>query len=74
MTGDLKGAGYLVSAGSVLLLGAVSWSSASRQPWLLAALVAGMALSIVGMALRWISHRHDRRLGNISNRGRDEPR
>jgi ABC-type iron transport system FetAB permease component len=56
-----KGSGYLVSTVSVLLLGAVSWKSASEQPLLLAGLIIGMLASIVGMGLRWISHRIEQR-------------
>ena len=59
-----KGLGYLTSAVSVLLLGVVSWKSASEQPLLFACLLAGMATSVVGMALRWTSHRieqHDKK-------------
>lgn len=52
-----KGLGYLVSALSVILLGIVAWKSASEQPLLFACLLLGMAASIVGMGLRWISHR-----------------
>ncbi|MEA3029837.1 MAG: hypothetical protein QOG13_1162 [Sphingomonadales bacterium] len=52
-----KGLGYLVSAMSVILLGIVAWKSASEQPLLFACLIAGMAASVAGMALRWISHR-----------------
>ena len=54
-----KGLGYLVSTLSVVLLGIVAWKGASEQPLLLACLVAGMTASVVGMALRWISHRRD---------------
>jgi hypothetical protein len=53
----LKGAGYLVSTLSVLLLGMVAWKSASEQPLLLACLIGGMLTSIAGMTLRWLSHR-----------------
>ena len=53
----LKGAGYLVSTVSVLLLGVVSWKSASEQPLLFACLLLGMSASVCGMGLRWISHR-----------------
>jgi hypothetical protein len=53
----LKGLGYLVSTLSVLLLGIVSWKSASEQPFLLACLILGMLASVAGMGLRWISHR-----------------
>jgi hypothetical protein len=40
-----------------VLLGIVSWKNASEQPLLFACLLAGMAASILGMLLRWISHR-----------------
>jgi hypothetical protein len=56
-----KGLGYLVSTLSVVLLGIVSWNSASEKPLLLACLIAGMAASVLGMSLRWISHRRDQR-------------
>jgi hypothetical protein len=55
------GLGYLVSSASVLLLGAVAWKSASEDPLMLACLIGGMIASIVGMSLRWISHRIDQR-------------
>jgi hypothetical protein len=57
LVSDLKGAGYLTSTGSVVLLGAVSWKSASEHAWLFACLILGMLLSIAGMMLRWRSHR-----------------
>jgi hypothetical protein len=53
----LKGFGYLVSTVSVVLLGILSWKSASEQPLLLACLILGMLASIAGMGLRWMSHR-----------------
>ena len=52
-----KGLGYLISAVSVLLLGIVAWKSASEQPLLFLCLILGMIASVLGMALRWISHR-----------------
>lgn len=55
----LKGSGYLVSTGSVLLLGVPALKSALEDMRMLACLVAGMALSIVGMSLRWLSHRRE---------------
>ena len=53
----LKGAGYLASMISVVLLGVVAWQSASRDSALLACLVLGMLSSLIGMELRWRSHR-----------------
>jgi len=52
----IKTAGYLVSSVSVILLGAVAWKSASEKPLLLACLISGMILSVLGMICRWISY------------------
>lgn len=52
----IKSCGYLVSTVSVVLLGVVSWKSASEEPVLAACLVAGMAASVFGMFLRWLSY------------------
>lgn len=56
---DLKGLGYLTSTASVVLLGAVSWKSATEHLPLMVCLLLGMFLSVVGMMLRWRSHRLD---------------
>lgn len=53
----LKGAGYLVSAVSVMLLAAVSWQATATDSMLRLCLVVGALSSIAGMALRWMSHR-----------------
>lgn len=53
----LKGSGYLVSSVSVLLLGVPALKSAKDEPLMLTLLAVGMLLSIIGMALRWRSHR-----------------
>lgn len=53
----LKGSGYLVSSMSVVLLGVPTLKSAEDEPLMLAFMLTGMLLSIVGMALRWRSHR-----------------
>ena len=58
---DLKGGGYLVSAVSVVLLAIPACKSASDEPLMLTALLLGATLSIVGMALRWRSHRLDQK-------------
>ena len=52
----IKSSGYLVSTLSVVLLAAVSWKSASEEPLLMACLIAGMATSVAGMFLRWLSY------------------
>ena len=53
----IKGAGYLTSTLSVLLLAIVSCKSALENPLLLVCLIVGVATSILGMFLRWHSHR-----------------
>ena len=53
----LKGSGYLVSSISVFLLGIPALKSAKDEPAMLLVVIVGMALSILGMALRWRSHR-----------------
>jgi hypothetical protein len=53
---DWKGLGYLVSIVSVFFLGAIAWPKPEDPEWHLAALIAGMALSIVGMGLRYLAH------------------
>ena len=57
----LKGTGYLISTISVALLAAVSWSSASESPLLIACLLGGAATSIVGMFCRWLSYEIEKR-------------
>jgi len=59
----LKSLGYLISTGSVLLLGVVSWKSASQGPLLLACLIGGMVSSILGMVLRWSSYTLEKKRG-----------
>lgn len=60
-TVGLKTAGYVVSIISVMLLGLAGWEGASKHPSTAAALILGMATSIAGMALRWISFLRDHR-------------
>jgi uncharacterized membrane protein YhhN len=61
MIGGLKGTGYLISTASVVLLGIVSWDGTHDKPLLRWALVAGMAASVIGMAVRMISHIRDKK-------------
>lgn len=61
LVSDLKGIGYLTSTVSGALLGVVSWKSASQDPWLVAALIVGIVLSVIGMMFRWHSHRLDQK-------------
>jgi hypothetical protein len=55
----IKTSGYLVSTISVILLGIVSAKAASEHPLIFACLIGGMASSIIGMALRWLSYQVD---------------
>jgi len=52
----IKTLGYAVSTVSVILLGIVSAHSAREQPLLFACLLGGMATSMLGMFLRWLSY------------------
>jgi len=53
---DWKAAGYLTSMVSVLLLGAIAWPKPGDPAWVLPALIAGMATSILGMGFRYLAH------------------
>jgi hypothetical protein len=53
---DWKGLGYLISAMSVLFLGAVAWPKPDAPWWHSPALIAGMAASIIGMGCRYKAH------------------
>ncbi|RYG90216.1 MAG: hypothetical protein EON59_00380 [Alphaproteobacteria bacterium] len=56
-----KGLGYLTSTASVLLLGAVSLKAAQESALLMACLLLGVITAILGMCLRWRSHRIEQR-------------
>ena len=61
----LKSLGYFVSIISVILLGVVAWHSVGKDDFILACLFGGMALSVLGMGLRWTSfYVKDKREGN----------
>jgi hypothetical protein len=55
----LKTLGYSVSTVSVVLLAIPGWKAATEQPVLFVALIGGMAASIGGMFLRWLSFRRE---------------
>jgi uncharacterized protein involved in exopolysaccharide biosynthesis len=57
----VKGTGYLISSISVFLLAVPALKSALERPLLLFCLIAGAILSIVGMFLRYLSHRREKR-------------
>jgi hypothetical protein len=58
---DWKALGYLVSIGSVFLLGAIAWPKPEDPGWHLPVLIAGMATSILGMAFRYKAHLDQKR-------------
>lgn len=68
---DLQGLGYLISSVSVGLLGAVAWPGPDEPRWMAWTVALGMATSILGMGLRYLSHIQDRR--NIERAARDQP-
>jgi len=68
---DLKGLGYLISTASVVFLGIVAWPGPADPSWQAAAVSAGMLTSIIGMGLRFMSHRKDRR--DIRRAAYDQP-
>jgi hypothetical protein len=53
---DWKALGYLISIVSVFFLGAIAWPEPGAPWWHMPGLVAGMALSIVGMGCRYKAH------------------
>ncbi|HEX2624593.1 MAG TPA: hypothetical protein VHM21_05015 [Sphingomicrobium sp.] len=57
----MKGAGYLISTLSVLLLGIVAWPGPDEPRWKMWAVLAGSTTSVLGMFARYLSHLKDRR-------------
>ena len=68
---DLQGLGYLISSVSVGFLGAVAWPKPDEPQWMAWAVALGMATSILGMGLRFLSHLRDKR--NIERAARNQP-
>lgn len=58
---DWKAVGYTVSILSVFFLGAIAWPKPADPAWHLPALIVGMASSIVGMGVRYKTHRDEQR-------------
>ena len=56
----MKGFGYLISTLSVLLLGAVAWPKPDEPTWKVLAVICGVIASIVGLALRFLSHLNEK--------------
>lgn len=57
---DLKALGYFISTVSVMFLGIVAWPGPDEPEWHGWAVAIGMATSIMGMGVRYLSHRKDR--------------
>lgn len=57
----MKGLGYLISIVSVFMLGVVAWPKPDEPQWKVPVVLAGMAASILGMGLRYLSHRNQQR-------------
>jgi hypothetical protein len=68
---DLQGLGYLISSVSVALLGVVAWPGPDEPQWKVWAVVLGMATSVLGMSIRFLSHLRDRK--NIERAARNQP-
>lgn len=66
----MKGYGYLVSILSVVLLMIPPLKSAKEDPAILVCLLAGAALSVIGMYLRWLADRKtQRRISRAHEKG-----
>jgi len=57
---DLQGLGYSISIVSVLFLGVVAWPGPADPDWHAWAVGLGVVTSVLGMLVRFISHRRDR--------------
>jgi uncharacterized membrane protein YhhN len=68
---DLKGLGYLISTVSVFLLGIIAWPAPDEPKWKAWAVAVGMGTSVLGMGLRFLSHRKDRK--DIKRAARNQP-
>ena len=68
---DPKGLGYLISTVSVFLLGIIAWPAPDEPKWKAWAVAVGMATSVLGMGLRFLSHRKDRK--DIRRAARNQP-
>jgi hypothetical protein len=68
---DLQGLGYLISSVSVGLLGAVAWPGPGEPRWMAWAVAIGMATSVLGMSVRFLSHLRDKR--NIERAAHNQP-
>jgi hypothetical protein len=68
----IKTTGYLVSCVSVALLGVAAYPGAEKAG-LAPALFAGMATSVIGMALRWLSYEVEKRRKDAASPEANDP-
>jgi hypothetical protein len=68
---DLQGLGYLISSVSVGLLGAVAWPGPGDPQWHAWAVAIGMATSVLGISVRFLSHLREKK--NIERAAHDQP-
>ena len=71
----VKSIGYTISILSVLLLGAAAWNNMADNPATRLLLILGMATSIGGMLLRWLSYEQEHKAKAAARRpqGRSRP-
>jgi len=58
---QVKGLGYLVSIVSVFLLGLAAWPAKLDETVKMALILCGGGASVIGMFLRYLSHRKEKR-------------
>ena len=58
---DLQGPGYLVSTISVIFLGIIAWPGPTDPSWHALAAIIGMVTAVLGMFMRYLAHRKNRR-------------
>lgn len=71
---DWKAIGYMTSIASVFFLGAAAWPDPGDPPWLLPALLAEMAASVLGMGFRYLAHLKQKKEIDEAKSGRRERR
>ncbi|QIK96385.1 hypothetical protein G7076_07955 [Sphingomonas sp. HDW15A] len=68
---DLKFLGYFISTISVLLLAVVAWPESNDPHWHAWVIALGSLTSILGMGVRWTSHRQSKK--DIERASKDVP-
>lgn len=68
---DLKFLGYFISTISVVLLAVVAWPGPGEPQWHAWVVAGGSIASILGMGVRWMSHRQNKK--DIDRASKDMP-